>query len=301
LKKLEEIVFDKEITFESTISNNNNNNENNNENEITINEMTTINETITIVDLSDDNTEVEESPEVENDVEIIKVKFYNEPIELDNDIEVLSEILTPSEVIDLMKNNLKLVQQLTDLSFTTMRVVMSKYLWNKDLFVNEFYEFGIDRILSALKLVISKELKMNTKKRKTKEVVDNEEETATCIVCFDETNKSEMFGSSCNHFLCIECWNNYITIKVNDSSSDEKILCPSDNCSLLIDDDNLIDLIQEQNIRDRYQRLITNSFVTHNQLLRWCPNGSCLHAVRVKYSGFQVVFHYFRVFYFNFF
>jgi hypothetical protein len=89
-------------------------------------------------------------------------------------------------------------------------------------------------------------------------------------------------------------------IKVNDSSKDEKILCPSDSCSQLIDYENLIDLIQEQNIRDRYQRLVTNSFVTHNQLLRWCPNGSCLHAVRVKYNGFQLVFNYFQVFYLTF-
>ena len=242
------------------------------------------------------------------EVEIIKVKFLNEPN--DPDIELVSQILSPSEVIDVMRSYLKSVQSLTGLSFTTVRLFMTKYQWIKDQFVNDFFEYGIERLMAAHKLVLSFQMKATGSKRRKRNhsstsadplAVNSDaqsqslseetpsQELKTCIVCYDESNASDMFGLNCGHILCIECWNQYISQHVNDRSSQEMITCPGEDCPIIVDDEELLAIIREQSVRDRYQRLISNSFVSKNPLLKWCPNGDCLHAVRVKEGGFQDV------------
>ncbi|CAG2105855.1 unnamed protein product, partial [Medioppia subpectinata] len=276
---------------------------------------------ITLDDLSDDDVNPADVHNDANDVEIIKVKFYSKPIEIDSEIEVLSEILTPEDVINFMRINLKQIQDTTHLSFTTIRILLNKYEWNRNGFADNVLQVGIQAVLKHFKCVINYEPKprRNGKRRKTQHklmtqtstkenvvasvitggnglAVGGVDNTAAntdlkqCLVCFDEINKSDTFGAECNHCLCIDCWNQYIATHVKDASSDDYITCPGDNCSRIIDDDDIIGIIREPIVCDKYRRLISNKFVTsESRYLRWCPNGDCLHAVRVKNSGPQDV------------
>ncbi|XP_054166409.1 E3 ubiquitin-protein ligase ariadne-1-like [Oppia nitens] len=291
--------------------------------------VTNYSKTITLYDLSsdDDNDEVitcdNETTVDNNDVEIIKVKIFDNDVDVDTDIEVLSEILTPTEVIDLMRYRLRPTHLTTGLSFTAIRVLLNHYNWNPNQLVSDYFDHkrDIKLILDHFKIVINYELRFNTAKRlktfhqtisqrddsensqtltEAQSVVSIDssnnnnnnnfetDELKTCLVCYDELNKLEMFGANCDHFLCIDCWNQYIVTHVNDSSNADQITCPGDNCNNIMDDDHILSIIQDTAIADKYRRLISNKFIaSEGKGLRWCPNGSCLHAVKVKYAGPQ--------------
>ena len=102
------------------------------------------------------------------DLEIIRVKLLNPPKESNSDIEMLSDILNPTEVIELMQNQIKHIENVTEkyFSMTTMRLVMSKYNWHGEFLTNLLLDTNIDAILKSLNIVISHELKTNTKRRK---------------------------------------------------------------------------------------------------------------------------------------
>lgn len=128
---------------------------------------------ITIDDTDDSVTAssaITNANQSKDDSDIIEIgrKILN-PTEVDSDIEMLSEILSPSEVIDLMRKWLKDLQAATRLSFTTLRLLMSKFNWSLNTFTLNYYEhFNADKnaILKNFNIVISYELKSNSKRRK---------------------------------------------------------------------------------------------------------------------------------------
>lgn len=46
-----------------------------------------------------------------------------------------------------------------------------------------------------------------------------------------------------------------------DDGVGNSILCPKSNCDVIIDDEMVIDLVGDEEVKRRYQHLITNSFV----------------------------------------
>ncbi|MCL4131277.1 UNVERIFIED_CONTAM: hypothetical protein GTU68_002393, partial [Idotea baltica] len=52
-------------------------------------------------------------------------------------------------------------------------------------------------------------------------------------------------------------------------------------CNILVDDSTVFSLLSDSNVRKRFQKHITNSFVMCNRLLTWCPGVECTYAVRV--------------------
>lgn len=92
-----------------------------------------------------------------------------------------------------------------------------------------------------------------------------------------------MFGMKCGHLFCTDCWTEYLTSRISDSGSCLQVIpCPALNCPVLVDDGHVIKLLSDSKVMLKYQRLITNSFVQCNRLIKWCPSPGCCNAIKLK-------------------
>lgn len=90
-----------------------------------------------------------------------------------------------------------------------------------------------------------------------------------------------MVGLGCEHVFCRDCWRSYLKNKIMTENRGETILCPGYNCNILVEDDIVTKLIDDDRIRQRFQKHITNSFVVCNRLMAWCPGPNCEFSVCV--------------------
>merc|ERR1712029_786888 len=66
-----------------------------------------------------------------------------------------------------------------------------------------------------------------------------------------------------------------------DAAASQMIECPSNNCKTVIQDDQVISMVADPEVKTKYQHLITNSFVQCHSLLRWCPFPNCVYVGKV--------------------
>lgn len=60
---------------------------------------------------------------------------------------------------------------------------------------------------------------------------------------------------------CKDCWRQYLTYKILDDGKVDAISCPETKCEIVVDDDIVIELVTDEKAIQKYQHLITNSFV----------------------------------------
>lgn len=65
----------------------------------------------------------------------------------------------------------------------------------------------------------------------------------------------------CYHRYCNFCWENYITTVVQDGGFIESIKCAAPKCLAELEDEVVLQLLHNNNIKKKYQRQITYSFV----------------------------------------
>ena len=70
-----------------------------------------------------------------------------------------------------------------------------------------------------------------------------------------------MSGLACGHRFCAACWVEYLTTKIMDDGMGQTIACAAHGCDILVDDETVMRLVSESRVLQRYQHLITNSFV----------------------------------------
>lgn len=87
----------------------------------------------------------------------------------------------------------------------------------------------------------------------------------------------------CGHEYCEECWRQYLTIKITDDGDADAISCPAEKCGIIVDDDTIMQMISDKSVRQKYQHLMTNSFVMYNHQLRWCPGAACDLAIKANH------------------
>lgn len=75
------------------------------------------------------------------------------------------------------------------------------------------------------------------------------------------SREQEVLGLGCGHRYCESCWRQYLTLKIADEGAAESIQCPTGKCGIIVDDDFIMKLVSDKHVREKYQRLITNSFV----------------------------------------
>lgn len=110
-----------------------------------------------------------------------------------------------------------------------------------------------------------------------------------CDICFASLKGGELKGTDCGHRFCASCWQTYLTGKIMDENIAYKIECPAYDCHILVDDVFVMEMVESNAVRRKYQRAITNSFVESHRNMRWCPGTDCLYAVRVQSAEWMPV------------
>lgn len=75
----------------------------------------------------------------------------------------------------------------------------------------------------------------------------------------------EITGVGCKHEYCKDCWRQYLSTKISGDGHAGSICCPAEQCSIIVDDATIMELVSDKTVREKYQLLITNSFVEVNE------------------------------------
>lgn len=82
-------------------------------------------------------------------------------------------------------------------------------------------------------------------------------------MCYLKFQK-EIIGLGCGHTSCKDCWRQYLTYKILDDGDVDSIRCPDTKCGIVVDDITVMQLLCDEKAKQKYQYLMTNSFVEVN-------------------------------------
>ncbi len=100
--------------------------------------------------------------------------------------------------------------------------------------------------------------------------------------CYSEKSPSEFVTLPCRHLHCLTCWQHYLESAIILTGSAQPVSCPS-RCNQIIDDEQILKLlVNNDKLRQRYQRFLIDTFVQTNRLTCWCPGNGCTMIVKMK-------------------
>ncbi|KAI9824373.1 MAG: hypothetical protein M1819_000878 [Sarea resinae] len=99
-----------------------------------------------------------------------------------------------------------------------------------------------------------------------------------CDICCEDEPGLQTYAMKCGHRFCVNCYKQYLAQKIKDEGEAARIQCPSDGCKRIVDSKTL-DLLLALDLRDRYQELLTRTYVDDKENLKWCPAPNCVYAI----------------------
>lgn len=193
--------------------------------------------------------------------------------------EYVYEILTTEDIVQHMIDCIKEVNNVVEISATTIRILLNYFKWDKEKLMEALYDGDQDQLFANAKVINPFKKPTPPTQQKAKASSGTED----CEICFLHYPPSLMSGLECGHRFCIHCWREYLHTKIMEEGVGQSIECAAHGCNILVDDVTVMRLIKDSKVKLKYQHLITNSFVECNRLLRWCPSPDCSYAVRVLY------------------
>lgn len=190
------------------------------------------------------------------------------------------------------------VNEVIKLPLTTVRLLLHHFRWDKEKLMERFYDpdhqeelFRQAHIVNPFKKETNAQARVTSSStiafRRTSSAA-KPTYSETCAICCSPKSSTDLTGLECGHSFCVDCWRQYLKIKIMDEGIGQTIPCPS-KCDILVDDKLVLDLIDEQSVRQKYQHLITNSFVECNRNMRWCPGLNCTNAIKAPYCDLAKV------------
>ncbi|CAF1628062.1 unnamed protein product [Rotaria magnacalcarata] len=100
-----------------------------------------------------------------------------------------------------------------------------------------------------------------------------------CEICLKKFESGvERIVISCDHQFCKECWQQYLTFKIQEGSV-HTIFCPAVDCFKFVPNE-IIEKCVDQNMARRYLQFDIKAFVDSNPNFKWCPHSNCALAVQ---------------------
>ncbi|KAF2101617.1 ankyrin repeat and IBR domain-containing protein 1 [Rhizodiscina lignyota] len=99
-----------------------------------------------------------------------------------------------------------------------------------------------------------------------------------CDICCDDQPGLETFAMKCGHRFCVPCYKHYLSRKIKEEGEAARIRCPGEDCNRIVDSKSL-DLLVATDLKERYQELLTRTYVDDKENLKWCPAPNCVYAV----------------------
>ncbi|GFT73477.1 e3 ubiquitin-protein ligase ariadne-1 [Nephila pilipes] len=204
-------------------------------------------------------------------------EFFSDSDKIDNDDEFSYTVLSTADVVDVMLSLIKEVNTVVGIPPTTTRILLNHFNWDPEKLYDKYYDGDPDSLFKAAH-VVNPVTSMS--KSKMKSANKNSE---LCEICFRKIPFSLMTSLACGHRYCTECWTIYLTTKIMDQGEVQSIPCFAVDCDILVDDQTIMNLLVDPNVKLKYQHLITNNFIVCNRLLRHCPQPGCSYVIKVQY------------------
>ena len=113
-----------------------------------------------------------------------------------------------------------------------------------------------------------------------------------CEICCDDFTLDPRLFISCRHNICVQCWSDYLTLKITENPANS-LECPGYDCSILVPTE-IIESIVSKDVAQRYLQFGIQAFVDTHPDMKWCPHPGCGRAVKLpedpnmtfNYNGF---------------
>jgi len=230
------------------------------------------------VSVSEGSEEIDSGDELEIDME----PEYNEEELCGSDMEIdeyLFEVLSVEDVVNHMIDSINEVYKVTQIPTTTIRILLHHFNWDKEKLMEKFYSEDQNKIF--------KEAQVLSPYRYIKPGNSSKSLRECGLCCLSLPMEMVFTGLECGDFYCTQCWTEYLTTKIMDEGASQMIECPG--CNIVVDDQTVMKLITDPGVKQKYQHLITNSFVQCNKFIRWCPSPNCTYAIKVQHVEARLV------------
>lgn len=179
------------------------------------------------------------------------------------------QILNQTELIDELNKISNETSAVLRYNGSICKALLQQFKWNKVTLIERFYEStDTDAFFKKANLLDPK---------KHKKI---EGKSDFCKICCE---KNRLIGLLCNHLFCSECWSNYLSSKIL-GEGHPHISCPELKCDILADDEFVLKTLKNPQSLRAYNKLVLNSFVEVNKLIKWCPAVECGRAVKVPHA-----------------
>jgi E3 ubiquitin-protein ligase RNF14 len=94
----------------------------------------------------------------------------------------------------------------------------------------------------------------------------------TCLICTDNIPGIDCIRlHRCGHFYCQSCLNNYVQMTLNNGRFGEKLVCPQTQCQKALLPNEIKQIIQDDQLYQRYERLTLQHALELMNDVIWCP------------------------------
>ncbi|RHN61581.1 putative aminoacyltransferase, E1 ubiquitin-activating enzyme [Medicago truncatula] len=148
---------------------------------------------------------------------------YSPIAEDDNHFSVLNE----SDIKHLQNNGINHILSVLSTSRSTACLLLTNYNWNVPQALESWFD-NPQKVQKTIGLSNQPHLELG---------FPNSSQTLTmCHICFETFASDKIKSSWCGHPFCINCWNQYVDINIDDLNC-FKLRCPQPSCNAAVDQD----------------------------------------------------------------
>lgn len=196
-------------------------------------------------------------------------------------------LIERGEVEEAMLAKAKEVSELLEVATSTAEVLLRHTGWSSERLMEQFWgdpgkmteECGVDKWSGGCEGFTATDLESAVT------LPNPPSQGITCRICFCEVPPSEALGAPCSHMFCSECYEGYLSNKVDEGSSCVHTTCPSDKCTTLVPPNLWARVLSSSSPGSaerlaKYRTYRIDNFITFSKELRWCPAPNCGKVVR---------------------
>ncbi|KAJ3674438.1 hypothetical protein LUZ60_005054 [Juncus effusus] len=189
-------------------------------------------------------------------------------------LAITKDSLQAAQMADLCK-----IMDLFVIKESQARTLLMQHRWNVERIFEQFERKGKDRLFSEAGISINN----NNKDTGLMNLEKLSKSGFKCNVCFEELELSDFTAMDCGHHFCNSCWTEHFIMSINNNQATQ-IRCMSINCRIICDQNTVyhLTLKKDREAATRFTRFLTESYVTDNSSVQWCPSTPpCGRAIRI--------------------
>lgn len=206
-----------------------------------------------------------------------------------------AEVLDKKQLLARMTETVQRLVTILAVNDTEARYLLNQNRWNTDKLIDVFLQLANDDDFRRQHGLVVRQpaLHSNTKPKTECDICmgiyddscsnGNGNDNESTIDESDPLLKQLLIGTNeCEHKFCIDCWHNYLVVRIVDEMPGQTIACPAYGCCALVEDSLVMRLLRDNKNKYTFGMGIVNVYVQQNPVLRWCPAADCVYAVSVN-------------------